>query len=84
MNMNLIQDRLGNLLQSLKMSAMKRQLIKHMYVCFMSKVLQDGKNKIMINTKSYHAAAETNRTRNHEIVSSIPGLIQWVKELAWP
>ena len=82
--MNLIQDRLGNLLQSLKMSAMKRQLIKHMYVCFMSKVLQDGKIKIMIYTSSSHGAAETNPTRNHEIVSSIPGLIQWVKELAWP
>ena len=28
------------------------------------------------------AAAETNPTRKHEVVSSIPGLTQWVKDLA--
>ena len=28
---------------------------------------------------------ETNRTRNHEVVGSIPGLVQWVKDppLLW-
>ena len=26
--------------------------------------------------------AETNPTRNHEVVGSIPGLSQWVKDLA--
>ena len=25
-----------------------------------------------------------NPTRNHEVVGSIPGLVQWVKDLAWP
>ena len=26
----------------------------------------------------------TNLTRNHEVVGSIHGLTQWVKDLAWP
>ena len=29
-----------------------------------------------------HGSAETNPTRNHEVVASIPGLAQWVKDLA--
>ena len=29
---------------------------------------------------SHHGAAETNPTRNHEVVGSIPGLTQWVKD----
>ena len=31
---------------------------------------------------SHHDAAETNPTRNHEVVGLIPGLAQWVKYLA--
>ena len=27
-------------------------------------------------------SAETNPTRNHEVVDLIPGLLQWVKDLA--
>ena len=31
---------------------------------------------------SRHGAEETNPTRNYELVGSIPGLAQWVKDLA--
>ena len=31
---------------------------------------------------SHHGTAETNPTRNHEVVDLIPGLTQWVKDLA--
>ena len=33
---------------------------------------------------SHHGAVETNPTRNNEVVSSIPGLNQWVKDLVLP
>ena len=29
------------------------------------------------------SAVEMNITRNHEVSGSIPGVAQWVKELAW-
>ena len=25
-----------------------------------------------------------NLSRNHEVADSVPGLVQWVKDLAWP
>ena len=31
---------------------------------------------------SRHGAAETNLTRNHEVMGSSPVLVQWVKDLA--
>ena len=40
--------------------------------------------KISLFWSSHLGAAETNLTRNHEVAGSIPGLAQWVKDLALP
>ena len=37
-----------------------------------------------ILTESFYYTAETNPTRSHEVMGLIPGLAQWVKDLAFP
>ena len=53
-----------------------------MYVIYIHFIL----NIITLKKKwsSHRGAAETNPTRNNEVVGLIPGLIQWVKDLALP
>ena len=37
----------------------------------------------MLFRSSRYGTVEMNPTSNHEVVGSIPGLTQWVKDLAW-
>ena len=45
---------------------------------------QEKSCRIKINRpwSSHHGAAETNLTSNYEVSGSIPGLSQWVKDMA--
>ena len=45
----------------------------------MMTLMKNLKNSFL---SSHRGTAETNPTRNHEVVGSIPGLVQWIKDLA--
>ena len=55
------------------------------FLAYTSKFPKNNHSKAFKIFRSFcHCEGETNPTRNHEVVGSIPGLVQWVKYLALP
>ena len=58
------------------------ELIKIAYLAWSTKLYLLG--RFCLTGSSRRGTVEMNPTRNHEVVSSIPCLAQWVKDLALP
>ena len=56
--------------------------INDFYTCCIIETITFGAKENVLLGNSCCGAAEMNPTRNHKVVGSIPGLIQWVKGLA--
>ena len=47
-------------------------------------IQKDKRHNLKMGRSSHCGIAETSLTRNHEVVGLIPGLAQWVTDLALP
>ena len=70
-------------------SALKKKRILCIFCCISlfglhTVNIYKSKTKTLNCRGTRHGAVEMNPTRNHEVSDSIPGLAQWIKELALP